>query len=31
MTGIEKLIEKILADARSDADAVLQRAEEACK
>lgn len=31
MTGIEKLIDKILADARGDADAVLERAEESCR
>ena len=31
MTGIEKLIDKILADAKADADAVLERAEESCR
>lgn len=30
MTGIEKLIDKILADAKADADAVLEKASESC-
>ncbi|MBQ9150856.1 MAG: hypothetical protein IJX72_01295, partial [Clostridia bacterium] len=30
MTGIEKVTGKILADARADADAILQKANETC-